>query len=62
MFKKQIKANYVSEIDTLLKNFEATHPQKTKFQQQEINKHKPIFEKRNNPNYSEDDKQIWENF
>lgn len=52
---------YVSPYDKFLYAFDASHTP-SKSQLEEINKHKKIAEMRDNKDYKEADKKIWEGF
>jgi len=58
------KTGFVSEIDRFLTQFDQTHPEKSTSQQAEIDKFKPIAEKRDkNINASQPESStLWEGF
>ncbi|KTD68758.1 MULTISPECIES: CBU_0585 family protein [Legionella] len=61
MNSDDIDKAYVSPYDKFLFEFDATHD-KSASQIKEINKHKSIFEKRDNKDYGNDKGEIWEEF
>ena len=55
MAAKQKQMHYVSEIDQFMQEFDKKHPEPSKSQQREIEKHQRIFRLRDDPNYTESD-------
>lgn len=61
MSSQDIDKAYISPYDKFMFEFDATHA-KSASQEREINKHAPIFKKRDDKNYQEPKSEIWEEF
>lgn len=61
MSGKTIKKGYKSEIDSFFHDFDKKRPQTPIAKQAEIDKHKPLFDKRDKP-IEEEKSEIWEGF
>lgn len=60
MKNTQLDKNTISDVDHLLQKL--NQQQSSASQQKEINKHKPIFEQRDNPNVEPDKNELWKGF
>ncbi len=61
MAKDKLQLDYVSDVDKFLSDFKQKHPP-TQSEQAEIDKHRPIFEKRDNPDAGAESSEIWSDF
>lgn len=64
---KRLKSGYVSELDSFLQDFDANHPEKSRNQQKEINKHARIASARDGLSkqgldFCSEEKTIWQDF
>jgi hypothetical protein len=53
---------YISPYDKFLADFDKKHPQKSKSEQEEIDTHKEIAKKRDDPEAGKGDSILWEGF
>jgi hypothetical protein len=60
LFQRDLKKNYVSDIDKFLWEFDEKHPDRSLSQQQEIKKYERVYRLRDNPKPEEEQTKLWE--